>query len=182
MAHNSSMGFATMARDLEVMGNVLYKGKMETYTTPTEISFDYHLLQKEGFKKSVRERAIVLNHPSIWKIVMKEYKDLKLCLAHFGGEDPEWREIIAELMENCDYLYTDLSCMVVKSRLEEIHDKYFKPKNPIIKKVMYGSDYFLNMLNKITFENYYLHFKDVFTPAELRGMHLEAPKEFLGIE
>ncbi len=40
----------------------------------------------DGFSDMVRERALTLNHPAIWRRVLESYNDLYLNFAHFGGD------------------------------------------------------------------------------------------------
>jgi hypothetical protein len=46
---------------------------------------------------------------------------------------------------------------------------------------MYGSDYFLNMLQGIKFKNYYGNFKAAFSEEQLESMSVRVVKEYLGI-
>lgn len=183
MAHCSNAGFSTFAMELEVYGDILLKGEKVThYDKPTKITFDSSITQG-GFAKAVRERAYRLNHPILWRKVLEKHPDLKICLAHFGGESPDWRKDIAQLMRDFPNVYTDLSCMVDKSRLEDIKEEYFDTKDPILNKVMYGSDFFLSMLNKIKFKNYYKHFiqSGMFSKEQMKMMSVETPEKFLGL-
>jgi predicted TIM-barrel fold metal-dependent hydrolase/pimeloyl-ACP methyl ester carboxylesterase len=180
MAHCSSAGYATFAKELELCGDVRIDGKIKSFSKPTEICFDSSFLI-EGFKDSVRERASVLNHPMLWEIVLEKYKDLQICLAHFGGESKEWQGKIAALVKDYDNVYTDLSCKIHREDLEQIKADYFDTEDEITDRILYGSDYFMNMLQKISFENYYKQFEDVFTIEQLNKMTLTVPKKFLGI-
>ena len=188
MVHCSFEGFSTFVMNLEVWGDVYLNDKptgeyiLTTYNQPEEITFESNIF-KGGFKKSVRERAHVLNHPCIWKKVLEEFPDLKICLAHFGGESDEWRNRIADLMREYSHVYTDLSCTVDKKVLEKIRDQYFSPSapDPINDRIMYGSDYVLNMLSVKSFGDYYNHFykASLFTGQQRENMMLHVPERFL---
>ena len=62
-------------------------------------------------------RARKLNEPKEWEYVLKEYKDLRLCLGHYGGSSawensPETLHRIPEIldmMERYENLYADFS-------------------------------------------------------------------------
>ncbi len=181
MAHCSDAGFSTFVEDVEVWGDVHINGVIKNYNTPTNVHFNKNL---PGFKfdEAVRERAYVLNHPKLWEIVLSKYNDLKICFAHFGGASVEWRTEIATLMEQYPKVYTDLSCMVKKKRLQDIKDQYFTENSLIKDRIMYGSDFYLSMLNKIKFEDYYKHFKDVFSEKQLVDMSIKIPENFLKYE
>ncbi len=191
MAHNSDAGFATFTKRLEVFGHICTSDKNPDGSFKLEeknkefIEFN-HTLFDGGFANSVRERAHTLNHPTLWREVLKKYPDLKICLAHFGGGSEEWQKEIAKLIVEYDNVYTDLSCQTDIERLKEIKEAYFihdTPENLKIRsRVMYGSDYFLNMLQGIKFETYYNNFREVFTTDEIETMSLDVPKTYLGLK
>ena len=198
MAHCSNAGFSTFVMELEVCGDILVhdvngdiiiKDEMgnvtnyryEHYDTPTMITFNSSLTTG-GFALAVRERACTLNHPRIWRKVLEKYPDLTLCLAHFGGESIEWRMEIAQLMRDFINVYTDLSCMTDEKKLKQIKKEYFDKNDPIAEKIMYGSDFFLNMLGRIEFNNYYKHFTKVFSSAQIKKMSLDVPVNFLSCD
>ncbi|MDA3866299.1 MAG: amidohydrolase family protein [Salinivirgaceae bacterium] len=180
MAHCSNAGFATFTMEIEVCGHIQEKDQIVHYSEPTGIVFNNNII-KGGFENAVRERAYVLNHPKIWRKALEKHTDLKICFAHFGGESEEWREEIAKLMRDYPNVYTDLSCMIEQGRLASIKKNYFDTKDPIIDRIMYGSDFFLNMLNKIRFNDYYKHFKNVFSDEQIKHMSVDVPKKFLGL-
>lgn len=178
MAHCSDAGFSTFVEDVEVWGDININGAIKHYSIPTYVHFNKNL---PGFKfdEAVRERAYVLNHPKLWKIVLSKYKYLKICLAHFGGASKEWRAEIADLMERHPNVFTDLSCMVKKKRLQDIKEEYFTETSLVKDRIMYGSDFYLSMLSKIKFEDYYRHFKEVFSEKQLNDMSIKIPEKFL---
>jgi predicted TIM-barrel fold metal-dependent hydrolase len=184
MAHNSDSGFATMTNNLEVNGHVL-KANMNTELYENKnLKFRFDLTNG-GFEKAVKERAFKLNHPKLWEIVLKKYPNLKICLAHFGGSNKDWRDEIAKLMNKYPNVYTDLSCIRDIKVLEQIKQEFFENDTQVNKKVrdkiMYGSDYFLNLLADISFDQYYENFRSVFSEDELQDMSVVVPKKYLGI-
>jgi len=190
MAHNSDAGFATFTDKLQVFGDICSSEKNEAgehllvFKNKEYIHFNKNLLQG-GFSAGVKERAHTLNHPDIWKKVLKRYPKLKICLAHFGGGSQQWEEAIAKLMIEYEHVYTDLSCQTDLNRLMHIKDTYFKDNTAdnikIKTKIMYGSDYFLNLLQGLRFNDYYNNFRKVFNEEELDLMKLKVPKNFLGL-
>jgi hypothetical protein len=181
MAHCSNAGYATFAMELEVNGDIRRYGKIEPYDGIKTIVFN-HMPFKFG--DAVRERGGVLNHPDLWNIVLEKHPNLTLCLAHFGGESDEWRSLIAELVSNPDYpnAYTDLSCMTNGERLKRVKKNFFDV-NDISDKIMYGSDFYLNMITGgIKFSQYYQHFEKTFSRAQLDKLCIEVPERYLGIE
>jgi len=173
IAHCSAGGFCTFVQHLEVIGAVMPEMKFDSvpivYTQITEIKFKTNVLK--SFGDAVKERAYKLNHPKLWEMVLDKFPTLKINLAHFGGDPDvygnERREYIFKLMtkkdksENLIYpnLFTDLSCIMEYSLLKDIYDNKF---SKIKDRVMYGSDYFLNLIWGDDFNTYYQNFKDVF--------------------
>lgn len=184
ITHCSNAGFATFVEELEIWGDIYNekisgKDKLQHFGQPTAYRFNSN--NPFSFYKAVRERAMVLNHPAIWQKVLAEHKQLKICFAHFGGESDEWREQLFNLITNDNNAYTDLSCITSQSRLKTIREKYFI-SNPSKKhKIMYGSDFYFNMLGNISFEAYYKHFRDTFTETELKQISVANVEHFLGI-
>jgi len=190
MVHNSDAGFATFTDRLQVYGDICIidpsdekKYKLE-YKNKEYIDFQHNLFHG-GFGKSVKERAHVLNHPSIWRKVLSKHNKLKICFAHFGGGNSEWQEQITQLILDYSNVYTDLSCQTNSEMLEKINEKYFKVDSEdnikFRNRIMYGSDYWLNMLQGIKFEDYYNNFKQLFTEEQLKHLSLKVPNSFLGL-
>ena len=57
-------------------------------------------------------------HPRNWRPVLKKYRDLKLCLAHYGGDEWEhvgiesdWIQEITDLTREYPNVYTDVACL-----------------------------------------------------------------------
>ncbi len=178
MAHCSNAGFSTFVEELEVWGDIHINGKIKENKEKTWIQFN-RAIPSFSFNDAVKERADVLNHPILWNKVLNQHTNLRICLAHFGGASDVWRAQIAAIMEKFPYVYTDLSCMVKEDRLHKIRKEYFKKDSKIKNRIMYGSDFYLNMLNKITFEDYYTHFESVFSKKELKEMSIDVPQRFL---
>jgi predicted TIM-barrel fold metal-dependent hydrolase len=192
IAHNSDAGFASFADKLEVYGDICTSKpgsdctfKLE-YKNKEYVDFKYNI-RNGGFGKAVKEKAHILNHPCIWRKVLNKYPDLKICFAHFGGDSDTWQEEIKKLILDFDNVYTDLSCQTSQGMLQKINDRYFKIDNDenikIRNRIMYGSDYFLNMLSGIKFEQYLNNFnsENSFSEEHLRHMSFDVPKKFLGV-
>ncbi len=91
MAHNSDAGFATFTDRLEVFGDICNRNQTTDnqfileYKDKEFIDFNFNIF-KGGFDKTVKERAHTLNHPTIWRKVLTEYPNLKICFAHLEEE------------------------------------------------------------------------------------------------
>ncbi|WMN06053.1 alpha/beta fold hydrolase [Marivirga arenosa] len=193
MAHCSDSGFATFTDRIQIYGDLCtqeedtsdndYTYKL-VFKDKAYHDFEYNLLQG-GFDKSIKERAHRLNHPTLWRKVLEKYPDLKICLAHFGGGSHEWQEEIKRLILDFDNVYTDLSCQTKPEMLQTIAERYFKTdtadNQKIRSRIMYGSDYFLNMLQGIAFKNYYGNFQKAFSEQHMEYMSVKVVKEYLGV-
>jgi len=188
MAHNSDAGFATFTDRLQVYGDICTNERDDDgyfkleYKNKEFIDFRYNLRQG-GFGEAVMERAHTLNHPNIWRKVLLKFPKLKICFAHFGGGSEVWQDEIQKLILEFDNVYTDLSCQTNLDMLEKVNNKYFQANShqKLKDRIMYGSDYFLNLLQGIRFERYYNNFRTAFTEDQLRYMSLDVPKSFLGL-
>lgn len=100
-------------------------------------------------------------HPRNWRPVLAKFPKLRICLAHFGGDEwantglkSDWIEEIASLTKDYDNVYTDMSCFDLQ---EENEKKSFVEFFKLLRngekkylhlrdKVMFGSDWFLTLL------------------------------------
>lgn len=100
--------------------------------------------------------------------ILEKYPNLKICLAHFGGNDEwdaylekawdpnkkdqkkSWVAIIVEMMEKYPNLYTDISYTAFHS------DRYFPLLNIFLEnkkikdRIMFGSDYYMVEREKVS--------------------------------
>jgi predicted TIM-barrel fold metal-dependent hydrolase len=166
-AHNSDGGFATLSKRVVISGFVHKNGALYELKN-SEVVFSTSIYQKDAIK----ERALTLNHPLIWELVVEKYPDLILNLAHFGGghqldaaiSNPEdetlWSNRIIDLIKNNRHVYTDVSCF---TEFETIK-KFFGSKayQEIKNKVLYGSDYTLLLLFEDDFDKNVAQFMNIF--------------------
>ncbi len=112
--------------------------------------------------------------PKNWEKVLqnKKFKDLKLCLAHFGGSDAwkefgdeiedkdEWNDFrgeIIELAKNYKNVYTDISCYTDMIKTVSYGDDVYKTYLPFAKfindnpklkdKILMGTDWYMTELD-----------------------------------
>jgi len=82
--HNSSEGFSTHANSVRVNGLVNLNNQL--------VQIDNEIVRfgtpffSLRMRTAIKERALTLNHPKIWRKVFEKYPNLKLDLAHFGGK------------------------------------------------------------------------------------------------
>lgn len=119
----------------------------------------YELLKKSktpiDFKnKKKKELCSHFTHPKNYKYVMKDFPELKICVAHFGSGDQwqdyldnpsnkdNWFSIIKEMLKKHPYFYTDISfTMSDKSFFSLL--KVLMSDDQINSKILFGSDYYM---------------------------------------
>lgn len=182
-AHNSDSGFATFTNSVKINGYIYNPNIDDIEYVNDRVIFKkkIDILRFHFDEGWIQERAMILNHPKIWNQVLNKFKGLRLNLAHFGGSEQlhnlikyfqgknvaynsySWALTIFNMLQNPEYknFYTDLSCF--KESDKNIKDpmtlKLFKQKiydsNPNIhNNILYGSDYYLNMIFTDSFEGY----------------------------
>lgn len=98
------------------------------------------------------DNAHDLTNPVKWEQVLIEYPKLKLNLAHFGHQGNflgiihrhEWLEKIIQLVAY-DNVYTDISCLAFDDAFYEDFAEVLKKNSKLINKVLFGSDYLINL-------------------------------------
>jgi predicted TIM-barrel fold metal-dependent hydrolase len=185
--HNSYGGFATFVDSLEITGDIYTTGGLK-YINKAVYNFKTKLIRDSG--NAIKERALVLNHPSLWEKVLGKYPDLYLDLAHFGGgerlgmaldntddkESGNWSGKIMELIQKYRNAYTDISCFSEFSVLEKLKGSVIYPK--IRQKIMYGSDFYLLMLFENDFGKNIKNFRSVFA-QDFDLISRDNPKRYL---
>ncbi|MBC2695482.1 MAG: amidohydrolase family protein [Desulfobacteraceae bacterium] len=97
-------------------------------------------------------------HPEAWEKVLKKNPGLKLCLAHFGGneewnkEKSDWVDKLIELMQNYENVYTDFSCFYLKDHkskflkmLQDTLPSKANTKYRVIDKIIFGTDWYMSL-------------------------------------
>jgi len=182
-AHHSFSGFATPLSSVEIDGLIYDKGVQEVH--------GYVSLSKVFSASWVQERATRFNHPDIWEKVMEKYPTLKLNLAHFAYGNAEWQKKIYRMISNPKYvnMHTDLSCWCnLKDQdndeigLQSFYDLYYKNASEYVKgKILYGSDFYLDLIYTDSLSSYLSNFNEVFPADEFKRIAFTNAKRFLGV-
>jgi len=115
--HNSNAGFACLSKDLRVNGDIYHKGKIESKQNHTH-TFEYDFLSLKA-SEAIHERAVFLNHPKLWKMVLDKFPALSINFAHFGGS--------GQIMEYVGYLLPEkLSIQTFEKHTANINDQHKK--------------------------------------------------------
>jgi predicted TIM-barrel fold metal-dependent hydrolase len=181
ISHCSYGGFATPSMNVNIKGLILPPG--ETKPVPHSGPYTFRKTIGDGYTEMVRERARLLNHPRIWQEVLDKHTGLILVLAHFGeSSDPdspdEWRNNILLLMQKYPELYTDISCISNENNLKKI--KTIFDENPAISdRILYGSDYFLDMFFNDSFNQYFKRITGIFGREAFHRISVVNPQMFM---
>lgn len=124
-----------------------------------------------------RNESWELTSPDKWENVLtaqKKYKKLKINLAHFGTiknntkKMLEWRDKIIYLITHYQNVYTDISGICYKpfdyKFIEDILKKHpgrTDAPYDIRKKILFGTDFFINLLETKAYHEYYNTLKQV---------------------
>lgn len=104
--------------------------------------------------KNRTERANWLNNPAHWDMVLEKHNNLKLNLAHFGG-DTNWEllgnsgsservEKIIDMMRNPNWkVYADFSFNVVEEELYNAFQNQLDNNADVKSRTLYGTDYWV---------------------------------------
>jgi len=156
---------------------------------------------------NAKERR-AFSHPNNYKRILdqEEYRNLKLCLAHFGGAEewikhlkgrtrPDdiqeaWVNIVSDMIASGRYpnLYTDISYTVfipkVRGLFIDLVD-YLKVllSHPLIKKrVLFGSDYYMVERENVSEKEISILLRSRLGEDLYKQITYTNPREFLGIE
>lgn len=176
-AHCSEGGIATINfNPLEV------KGIMLVNACETEVNF-----KKWFFPYPFKQRSRFFAKPQNWIPVLKRFPKLKLNLAHFGGtkhfcdyikgKKHSWTYDIISLMHEYKNVYADLSSTFYNIKFFPKLKKLIHSK--IGDKLLYGSDFYLNILKKLNFKDYISPFYSKLNEDEFNKIAVENPQRFL---
>lgn len=156
----------------------------------------YHYVLHTGFvEKTItktfrrkKDYANYFNHPRNWLPVLEKYPNLKLNLAHFGG-DVEWKNFLSgksdtwvskiiELMEGFPNLYSDFSYTMYDSSISMKLKSLILDNKLIASRVLYGSDYYM-IVREGHFRNLKVKFNLLMGDEIMKKIARENPMRFL---
>ncbi|NMA14025.1 MAG: amidohydrolase family protein [Clostridia bacterium] len=141
-----------------------------------------------GFRVVDLKSAWEYTSPARWEKVLKKYNRLKLNLAHFGKGrfSDEWSAKIISLIEEYDHVYADFSCSgFADSFYFSLHNLLFndsrKTREKLMRRVLFGSDFMINLLWMDSYCQYLKIFCDTphFLAEEKHAFCCLNPQEFL---
>lgn len=138
------------------------------YTKKISSDMLEHPIRGKVKKKKAKDFSHYFTEPHNYIPVLKKYPNLKVCLAHFGGDsewdsylerewhpnetkhEKSWVSQIVEMMEQYGNLYTDISYTAFHSERYYPLLSIFLTNKKIRDRIMFGSDYYMVEREKIS--------------------------------
>jgi len=132
--------------------------------------------------------ANYFNHPKKWEPVLHAFPQLKLNLAHFGG-DTEWEKLengqnntwvsrIMDMMTRYENLYADFSFNISNHKIYEIFRQKVEENILLANRALYGSDYYM-VVTEGHFRSIKIDFITAMGDSVMQKIACENPKLFL---
>jgi predicted TIM-barrel fold metal-dependent hydrolase len=166
--------------------------KVFTYCESNEIPVLLHC-NRGGFYAD--KASIAFADPAEWTPVLQAHPDLRVCFAHFGGDEnltpptvlePSWTTTILALMGKYPHVYTDIAyhtdCMNGGAKQEN----YFKNLKALLAgapgrdRIIFGSDFYLVRL-RVREDNLWRYFRSHFEDDQWDRITRANPARFLGL-
>jgi hypothetical protein len=114
------------------------------------------------------DNAQELTNPEKWEQVLNEYPQLKLNLAHLGKQEKffglihphEWRKKVITLVNSFEHVYADISCLAFDEEFYTDFADILRLNPGLIDKVLFGSDYMINLQWIDSYNEYLRAFRD----------------------
>lgn len=174
-------------------GGIFYAGKElpESFLKPK--TFNYQEGGKYEFKPAKNEIFCdYFIHPNRYIDVLEKFPSLKLCFAHFGWDTIEKRskriynrlelyEGVKSLLLNSKYvnLYADISYSLFDTKFRKQLKEDLKAYPVLQEKIIFGTDYFMTLQEKLTEDELYKDFKNDVGEVLFEKLAYENPKKFL---
>lgn len=148
----------------------------------------------QGFRTIPLEQSTEWTSPVRWRAVLSHYPHLKLNFAHFGRQylkkfgvrrEMTWFHEIVDLCCRYENVYTDFSFTAVKSDFYPflagaLKDMPRQRSDALQRKIMFGSDFMINLLDIQSYFDYFKIFDDsVLSAEQKRKFGSENPARFL---
>jgi len=136
-------------------------------------------------------------HPEKWRPILEDYPGLKVCFAHFGGEENltddhswpgTWTGTILELMKSDSGagVYADISHHTDNMKGGSKQRNYFERLSALLadetwgRRILFGSDFWLVRLF-LRESSYWDYFRSRLSQRELKLTAEDNPADFLGL-
>lgn len=184
LSHCSSALTKNTNRRLRKVPGVFVRDNKEHVQGPHDFKTGASLLI---WRKARRDYRNFFNRPHNWIPVLEKFPNLKLNLAHFGGniawegyceanDKSKWVETIIELMHQYPNVYADFSFTMSYEKYSIALRKLME-KDPVVRsRVLFGSDYTL-VITKGNYKQNLERFKQIMGPELIRQMAVINPNK-----
>ena len=135
--------------------------------------------------------------PEYWEPILQQLPDLKICFAHFGGEESlskpgglagdSWGKKIIDLMEAYDGVYADVSYH--DEMMSNADDEQFYlntltgllDRDVVKERILFGTDSWMLRMNMAD-EAYWSYFRAKLSQGHFNQITQSNPKRFLGLQ
>ena len=153
----------------------------------------------KGIKENMYDNMLA---PHKYRSVLANYPNLRLCLAHFGGND-DWERFLTEswtdnntpiekmdwvsqiytMIKSGEYpnLYTDISYTIFRFEQHVPVLKVFLTNENILKKTLFGSDYYMIELEKLRERELSMKLRGELGEEFFWRIAATNPKEYIGV-
>jgi predicted TIM-barrel fold metal-dependent hydrolase len=133
--------------------------------------------------------------PAVWQPILTKYPALRICFAHFGGDEnltppavaaDSWTGRILALMDQFETVYADISFHTDPMAGGEAGDNYFKNLGGLLKnktyreRILFGTDYHL-VRQRLREDNHWRYWQAKLSDADFTQIAETNPAAFLGL-
>jgi predicted TIM-barrel fold metal-dependent hydrolase len=173
-------------------------GSGTVHTHNNILRLKYFILNEKGELILKKEKKTFLfkkqfekyfNRPQNWQPVLKAFPNLRLNLAHFGGDsewdnkesnDKEWTFRTIDLMERYENVYSDVSYII---HLPEMHQKFktlFYNNQLVAERTLMGTDFYMILIEG-KYKDIMSRFVAEMDSKILQKIAIENPLKFLNL-
>jgi len=103
--------------------------------------------------------------PEAWKPVLEKWPNLRLCLAHYGGDKPlgrKWGEEILKMMKTRKYpnLYSDISSSFGIPEFRDHFKKVIQANKHLRSRILFGTDWYMTVMDNVDYMKFCKEAKD----------------------
>ena len=138
-----------------------------------------------GFITVSYKQAVHNTHPATWGKVLEQYPDLCLNFAHagfstlphipkpFGKKGKSWTEVIFDLIDTYENVYTDFSFNGISPKFYEnfsilLSELSEAGRNRYKDRVLFGTDFMINLIGIQSYRDYFNFYQDSLLDSELK--------------
>lgn len=144
-----------------------------------------------------KDRLHGFTDPDNYTRIMDDFPDLRVCIAHFGGDEEwerhmeiradnhnkSWLTKILNIMESGDSpnFYADISYTIVRSKAAARLLKMLLSKSLVRSQVLFGSDFYMSKVEEVPEKGLVGHLQSTLGKDMFRQIAEENPEKYLGI-